>query len=84
MPYKNKYNYMVLLKMTDQRHIYCVHDKLYNLADFVSKHPGGTNVFANLKPYTDITPMVYSYHKDASIIFEVLSKYNIPANDLQV
>ena len=66
--------------MTD--HIYCVHDKLYNLADFVSKHPGGTNVFANLTPYTDITPMVYSYHKDASIIFEVLSKYNIPANDL--
>ena len=66
--------------MTD--HIYCVHNKLYNLADFVRKHPGGTNVFANLKPYTDITPMVYSYHKDASIIFEVLSKYNIPANDL--
>jgi len=67
--------------MTDQ-HIYCIHDRLYNVADFVSKHPGGTNVFANLKSHTDITPMIYSYHKDASLIFDVLSKYDISANNL--
>jgi linoleoyl-CoA desaturase len=48
----------------------------------VSKHPGGTNVFANLKSHTDITPMIYSYHKDASLIFDVLSKYDISSNDL--
>lgn len=35
--------------MSDQQHIYCVNDKLYNLVDFVSKHPGGTNVFSNLE-----------------------------------
>ena len=69
--------------MTDQ-HIYCIHDRLYNVADFVSKHPGGTNVFANLKSHTDITPMIYSYHKDASLIFDVLSKYDISSNDLSL
>lgn len=69
--------------MTDQ-HIYCIHDRLYNVADFVSKHPGGTNVFANLKSHTDITPMIYSYHKDASLIFDVLSKYDISANNLDL
>jgi len=68
--------------MTD--HIYCIHDRLYNVADFVSKHPGGTNVFANLKSHTDITPMIYSYHKDASLIFDVLSKYDISSNDLSL
>jgi linoleoyl-CoA desaturase len=69
--------------MTDQ-HIYCIHNRLYNVADFVSKHPGGTNVFANLKSHTDITPMIYSYHKDASLIFDVLSKYDISSNDLSL
>jgi hypothetical protein len=64
--------------------IYCVHDKLYDLADFVSKHPGGTNVFSNLKSHTDITPMIYTYHKDASLIFDVLSKYDMSVNDLGV
>jgi len=68
--------------MTDQRHIYCVHDKLYNIADFVGKHPGGANVFSDLKSYSDITPMIYTYHKDSSLIFEVLSKYDISAGDL--
>ena len=68
--------------MTDQQHIYCVHDRLYNVADFVSKHPGGTNVFANLRPLTDITPMIYTYHKDASLIFDVLKNYDISANDM--
>ena len=75
---------MILLKMTDQRHIYCVHDRLYNVADFVSKHPGGTNVFANLRPLTDITPMIYTYHKDASLILSVLSKYDISANNMSL
>ncbi len=67
--------------MNDQ-HIYCIHDRLYNVADFVGKHPGGTNVFASLKSYADITPMIYTYHKDASLIFDVLSKYDISANNM--
>ena len=63
--------------MTDQPYIYCINDKLYNLSDFVSKHPGGTDVFYNLRPHIDITPMIYSYHKDVNVVFEVLSKYEI-------
>ena len=70
--------------MTDQQHIYCVHDRLYNVADFISKHPGGTNVFANLRPLTDITPMIYTYHKDASLIFDVLKKYDISENNMSL
>ena len=63
--------------MTDQQYVYCINDKLYNLSDFVNKHPGGTDVFYNLKPQIDITPMIYSYHKDVNVVFEVLSKYEI-------
>jgi linoleoyl-CoA desaturase len=70
--------------MSNQHHIYCIHDRLYNVADFVSKHPGGTNVFANLKPLTDITPMIYTYHKDASLIFDVLKNYDISANNMSL
>ena len=62
------------------QHLYCIHDKIYNLADFVEKHPGGSNAFDNLHRggINDITPLVYSYHKDPAIIFEVLSKYEVP------
>jgi hypothetical protein len=67
--------------MSNQEHIYCVHDKIYNISDFVNKHPGGTNAFANLQSHTDITPLIYSYHKDSAMIFEVLSKYEVQQND---
>lgn len=63
------------------QHLYCIHDKIYNIADFVEKHPGGINAFANLRLYTDITPLVYSYHKDPSMIFEVLRKYEVQQHD---
>ena len=66
-----------IIIMTDQQYVYCINDKLYNLSDFVNKHPGGTDVFYNLKPQIDITPMIYSYHKDVNVVFEVLSKYEI-------
>ena len=63
------------------QHLYCIHDKIYNIADFVEKHPGGSNAFANLRLHTDITPLVYSYHKDPSMIFEVLQKYEVQQHD---
>lgn len=62
------------------KYIYCVHDKLYNLANFVDKHPGGTNVFSNLKSHTDITPLIYTYHKDVQLILDILSKYVVSAD----
>ena len=66
-----------IIIMTDQQYVCCVNDNLYNLSDFVNKHPGGTDVFYNLKPHIDISPMIYSYHKDVNVVFEVLSKYEI-------
>lgn len=60
-------------------HLYCIHNKIYNLTDFVDKHPGGANVFANFRSgkISDITPLVYSYHKNHSVVFEILSRYEI-------
>jgi linoleoyl-CoA desaturase len=64
------------MKMS-KKNIYCICDKIYNLTDFVDKHPGGTDMFNNLNDHVDITPLIYSYHKDPEILFEILSKYEI-------
>lgn len=62
---------------------YKIHDKLYNLHDFVKVHPGGISMFNDLKPNTNITPMIYAYHKTPYSILALLPKYEIPfANDL--
>jgi linoleoyl-CoA desaturase len=66
--------------------IYHIHDKLYDLTDFISKHPGGTDMFTIMLRKTseeilDITPLVYSYHTNPNILFEILPKYEIPANN---
>jgi linoleoyl-CoA desaturase len=61
---------------------YKIHDKLYDLNEFIHVHPGGTDIFNNLKPYTNITPMIYSYHKNPKQILAMLSKYEIPLNGL--
>ena len=57
---------------------YKIHDKMYDLTDFVKIHPGGVDMFNNLKPNTNITPMIYSYHKNPKAILEILPKYEIP------
>ena len=67
---------------TNKKHIYKIHDKLYDLAEFVKIHPGGVDMFNNLKPNINITPLVYSYHKNPKGILEILPKYEIPMNEL--
>jgi linoleoyl-CoA desaturase len=62
-------------------HLYKIHDKLYDLTNFVKYHPGGEDIFNNLKTKTNITSMIYAYHKDPRIIFGVLSKYEVPFKD---
>jgi len=57
------------------RHIYKVHDKIYNLHDFLKIHPGGDEVFNNIPSYTDITPMIYAYHSDVAIVHQTLKKF---------
>ena len=56
---------------------YKIHDKLYDLTDFVKIHPGGQDMFNNLKPDTNITPMIYSYHKNPKNILAMLPKYEV-------
>jgi len=63
------------------RHRYKIHDNLYDLTDFVKIHPGGQDMFNNLKPDTNITPMIYSYHKNPKKILAMLPKYEIPFTD---
>ena len=46
------------------RYRYKIHDKLYDLTEFVKIHPGGQDMFNNLKPDNNITPMIYAFHKN--------------------
>ena len=57
---------------------YKIHDKLYDLRDFVNIHPGGIDMFNNLKTDTNITGMIYTYHKNAKSILGMLPKYEVP------
>jgi len=64
---------------------YKIHDKIYDLTDFVNIHPGGSQVFTNLNEDTNITPMIYAYHKNPKQILGILSKYEVPyTNDIHI
>jgi len=63
------------------RYRYKIHDKLYDLTNFVKVHPGGIDMFNNLKPDTNITPMIYAYHKTPKSILVMLPKYEVPFTD---
>ena len=60
---------------------YKIHDKFYDLTDFVKIHPGGTDMFNSLKTNTNITPMIYAYHKNPTAILTILPKYEIPLTE---
>lgn len=61
--------------------MYKIHDKVYDLTEFVKIHPGGQDMFQHLEPYTNITPMIYSYHKNPKTIFTMLPKYEVPSTN---
>jgi linoleoyl-CoA desaturase len=63
------------------KHRYKIHTKLYDLTEFIKIHPGGQDIFNNFKPDTDITPMIYTYHKNPKSILTILPKYEIPMPD---
>jgi len=66
------------------RYRYKIHDKLYDLTDFVKIHPGGQDMFNNLKPDTNITPMIYAYHKNPKSILAMLPKYEVPSTEVKI
>ncbi|CAO1355231.1 unnamed protein product [Diamesa serratosioi] len=52
-----------------------VHDKLYDLTDFISKHPGGSN-WIQLTEGTDVTDQFETFHMSERPT-QILSKYYI-------
>ena len=65
-------------KNMSNKYRYKIHNELYDLTDFVQIHPGGADMFNHLKPDTNITPMVYAYHKNPEALLTILPKYKIP------
>ena len=65
------------MNISTPRHRYKIHDKIYDLSDFVKVHPGGQDMFNHLKPDTNITPMIYAYHKNPKGILAMLPKYEV-------
>jgi linoleoyl-CoA desaturase len=64
-------------RVFESHHRFQIHDKLYDLTDFVHIHPGGEDMFRHLMPCTDITPMIYTYHKSPSHIVAMLPQYEV-------
>jgi linoleoyl-CoA desaturase len=58
-----------------EKYIFNVNNELYDLTNFIPLHPGGTDMFNCLKPGSNITSMIYSYHKDPKNILNILPKY---------
>jgi fatty acid desaturase len=56
---------------------YFIHNEVYDLTKFVPLHPGGTDMFQSLKPGSNITSLIYTYHKDANKLLEILPKYKV-------
>lgn len=56
---------------------YFIHNEVYDLTKFVPLHPGGTDMFQSLKPGSNITSMIYSYHKEPKKLLEILPKYKV-------
>ena len=68
--------------MSTSNYRYKIHDKLYDLSEFVNIHPGGKEIFNALTSDTNITPMIYAYHKNPKNILALLPSYEIPTTDL--
>lgn len=69
----------------ESKYRYKIHNRLYDLTDFVKIHPGGTDIFNSLKSDTNITPMIYAYHKNPKNILLQLPKYEVPlTNDMTI
>ncbi|XP_074645768.1 cytochrome b5-like [Tubulanus polymorphus] len=52
-----------------------VHDKVYNVTEFVSKHPGGVEIILESAGYDATIPFKYKGHSDHA--YEMLEKYLI-------
>jgi len=66
-------------------HRYKIHDKIYDLKDFIKIHPGGKDMFSHLLPESNITPLLYLYHKKPTYILKhVLPNYEIEVDAISI
>ena len=56
-----------------------IYGKQYDLADFIDKHPGGSDILLKTKNERDITALFETYHafSDKANIHKILNKYQI-------
>jgi cytochrome b involved in lipid metabolism len=64
-------------KNVKDKYTFSINNEIYDLTNFVPLHPGGADMFNCLKPGSNITSMIYSYHKDPKKILDILPKYKI-------
>lgn len=55
-------------------HIILYNNQRYNITNFISKHPGGSFLFANTQNQ-DITNLVNSYHKNIDLVEYTMKQY---------
>ena len=55
---------------------WCVHDKLYDLTNFVDAHPGGKD-WIELTQGTDVTDLFETHHLDEKKTLAVLRKFEV-------
>ena len=68
---------LVKNNVDSKNNLYKIHDKLYDLCEFIKIHPGGQEMFSYFQSYTNITPMLYSYHKNPLHLLTILEKYQV-------
>ena len=60
----------------DRRNLFIIKDKVYDLTDWINKHPGGSHWFQN-SGSRDISVAVYGYHKDPVKLERILKRYEV-------
>ena len=68
-------------KETKDKYTFLINNEIYDLTNFVPLHPGGADMFNCLKPGSNITSMIYSYHKDPKKVLDILPKYKTESSN---
>jgi cytochrome b involved in lipid metabolism len=62
--------------MVQVHSLYVIDDKVYDLKDWIPKHPGGSQWFIHSFG-RDITTLVYTYHTNVELCKKILTKYEV-------
>ena len=59
--------------------LWTIHERQFDLTQFVDKHPGGKHAI-NLGKGRDCTYLVESYHPYSNNVWDILKKYEVSNN----